>query len=261
MKYCNRILAGIVFLLAVAALLLSLAGGVGVWIVKEPATTRATQLFARIDASLTVAEQGLEHARTSLDRAAERLETARAKHAQAPRTNNAARRLLARSVQSLVAPDVGGAHQTLHTVAEAAVVLNSVLEDLGSLPFLSVSGLDVGPLTEVNNRLSVVESSAWELTRLLGEPGTDPNSDAGPPLSRIEQALTRIRRVVAEYEPQVKQVRQRTEQLKARTLSWITPAAVVVSVACFWIALSQVSLLCHACSWWRRAAHNDRGPG
>lgn len=261
MKYCKRMLAGALFLLAAAGLLLSLAGGVGVWIVKGPATTRATRLFRRIEAALDVADQGLAHARTSLARAAERLDTVRAeqrKLAQAPRSNNLARRLLARTVQQRIAPEFGGAHATLHTVAEAAVVVNSVLEDLGNLPLLSVTGLDLGPLTEINNRLSAVESSAWELSRLLGEPGTAPNADAaGPQLSTIEQALQRIRRVMADYEPKVKQVRQRTEQLQARTLAWITPAAVLISLACFWIALSQVSLLRQARSWWRRAAHND----
>jgi hypothetical protein len=40
--------------------------------------------------------------------------------------------------------------------------------------------------------------------------------------------------------------------MKSRTLPWITPAAVVISVVSFWFALSQVSLLCHAWSWLKR---------
>src|SRR5262249_51068883 len=58
MRVGKRILAGITLLLGVAGLLLSLAGGVGVWIVKGPVTERATHVFGRIDAALTVAEQG-----------------------------------------------------------------------------------------------------------------------------------------------------------------------------------------------------------
>jgi hypothetical protein len=41
-----------------------------------------------------------------------------------------------------------------------------------------------------------------------------------------------------------------TQVLKSRTLPWITPAAVVVSLVCLWIALSRVSVLAHARSWW-----------
>jgi hypothetical protein len=140
-------------------------------------------------------------------------------------------------------------------------VVNSVLEDLGNFPFLSASGLDVGHLTEINSSLSGVASSAWELSRLLGEPGPGPDSDAvNPQLSQIEQALKRMRALIAGYELQVTQVRQRTDQLKSRTLPWITPASVLVSLVSFWIALSQVSLLSHAWSWWRQSGHNSPRP-
>jgi hypothetical protein len=260
MKYCKRILAGVVFLLAPAVLLLSLAGGVGIWIVKEPATTRATRLFGRIEAALDDADKGIEHVKTSLARASDRLISARKEQRRQPRQNNAARRFLARTVQQTVAPELGSAHETIHTVAEAAVVVNSMLEDLGNFPFLSVSGLDVAPLREINSGLTVVESSAWELTRLLGDPPPKPDSD-DVQLSGVERILTRMQRLVAEQEPRLAQVRQRTEQLKARALSWILPASVLVSLACFWIAFSQVILLRHAWSRWRHSAHNDKGPG
>jgi hypothetical protein len=136
-------------------------------------------------------------------------------------------------------------------------VVNSVLEDVGNFPFLSVAGLEVGDLTETNSRLTQVESSAWNLTRLLGEPGPEPASDgASTEVSRIERALKTMRGLLAAYEPRLTQVRERTEGLKSKTLGWILPASVLVSFACFWIALSQVSLMCHAWSWCRHSGHN-----
>jgi hypothetical protein len=264
MKVCKRILAGLTLLLGAAGLLLSLAGGVGVWIVKGPATAKATRVFGRIEAALDVADQGLDHVKTSLARAAERLDSVQEeqrKLAREPPKFNAARRLLARTVQQRIAPELGDAHETLHTVAEAAVVVNSVLEDVGNFPFLSVTGLDLGRLTEINSRLSGVGPAAWELSRLLGGPGPEPDSDAtSTQLSRIEQALKTMRGLIAEYQSQVTQVRQRAEELKSRTLPWITPATVVVSLVCFWIALSQVSLLAHARSWWRHSGCDNPRP-
>jgi hypothetical protein len=130
-----------------------------------------------------------------------------------------------------------------------------VLEDVGNFPLLAVAGLDIGDLTTINSTLSRVESSAWELTRLLGESSSSGDTDTdSAQVSQIEQTLKRLQGLIAEYEPRVTEVRQRTEELKAWTLPWITPAAAVVSVACFWIALSQVSLFCHALSWCRSAA-------
>ncbi len=255
MLVCKRILVGLTFLLATVGLLLSLAGGIGVWMVKEPVTERATWVFERINAALDVADQNLDHAKTSLARAADRLDTARAEQrriAQAPQRAGTMRRMLARTVQRSIAPELGNAHEKLHTVAEAAFVVNSVLEDVGSFPILSVSGLEVESLTEMNSRLANVAPAAWELSRLLGEPAGESDEDgAGAQFFRIDQTLKTVQRLIAGYKTRVAQVRQRAETLKSDTLTWITPAAVLVSVICLWIALSQVSLLCHAWSWWR----------
>jgi hypothetical protein len=252
---CKRILAGLALLLSAAMLLLSLAGGVGVWVVKGPVTAKATRVFGRIDAALDVAEQNLDQVKASLARAAERLDSAREeqrKLAQRPPPRSTLQRLVARKVLPRIAPDLGNAHEKLHAVAEAAVVVNSVLEDVGNFPLLSVPGLDLDRLAEMNSRLADVGPAAWELSRLLGEPGPDSDA-AGAQLSRIERALQTMRGLIAEYEPRLTEVRQRTQALKSRTLPWVTPAAVLISVVCAWIALSQVSLLSHAWSWWKQS--------
>jgi hypothetical protein len=252
MKVAKRILAGLTLLLGAVVLLLSLVGGIGVWVVKGTVTARATHVFERIEAAQDLADHGLDQVKTSLARAAERLDSAREeqrKLAQEPQKSNALRRLLARTVQQQIAPEFGAANEKLHTVAEAAVVVNSVLDDVGNFPFLSVAGLDLDRLAEMNSRLADVGPAAWELSRLLGEP--EPDSDAtSTQLSRIERTLHTIRGLLAEYKHRLTEVRQRTEELKARTIPWITPASVLISVVCFWIALSQVSLMSHAWSWW-----------
>jgi hypothetical protein len=253
MNVCKRILAGLTLLVSAAMLLLSLAGGVGVWIVKGPVTDKATHVFGRIDDALEIAEQNLDLARDGLDRAAARLDRVReeqGKLAQHPEPTNAKRRALARMVRKAVTPELGDAHKKLQTIAEAAVVVNSVLEDVGNLPFLSTSGLDVDRLREMNRRLASVGPAAWELSRLLGEPEADSDA-ASNQLSRVEQALKSLKASLGEYASRVTEFRQRTEELKSRTLTWITPAALLVSVVCFWVALSQVSLMCHAWFWWK----------
>jgi hypothetical protein len=251
----KRIMAVLTFVLASAGLLLSLAGALGVWIVKEPVSAKATHLFGRIDAALDIANQGLDYVKTSLARASEQLRNVKEEQrqlAQRPQQNNVLQRTLARTVQQKIAPEIGNANQKLHAVAEAAVVVNTVLEDVGSFPFLSVSGLDVGKLTELNNRLSTVGPAAWELSRLLGEPEPDQNA-CNQQLSGMEQTLQRMQGLAAECEVQLTQFRQRKDQLQSWTLPWITPAAVLLSLACIWIALSQVSMLFHARAWWRHS--------
>jgi hypothetical protein len=253
MVVCKRILAAITFALAAVVLVLSLAGGVGVWLVKGPLTDRATALFGRIDATLGLAARGLDGARASLSRAAERLASAQReqqKLAGEPRKTSPSRQLLARQVQQRVAPQLGDAQLKVQGFAESAVVVNSVLEDLANLPSLSIPGLDASRLNDINSRLSEVTSSAWELSRRLGDSEGDADAERAQ-FSRIEQTLQALQGLLADYEPRVAVVRQRAEELRTRTLTWIGPATVVASLVCFWVALSQVSLLSRAWSWWR----------
>jgi hypothetical protein len=254
MKVGKQILAGLILLLAVAMLLLSLAGGVGVWIVKQPVTDKVTRVGARIEVALDIAEGNLDQVKASLARAQERLNDAREeqrKLAQEPQRGSAIRRMLARTVQQTLAPELGNAQEKLHTVAEAAVVVNSILDDAGNFPVLSVAGLDLDRLSEMNSRLADVGPAAWELSRLFGDPASDLDA-AGQQLSQIERTVQTLQRLIGEVEPRLTEVRQRTEEMKAKVLRWITPAVVLISVVCFWIALSQVSVMAHAWSWWKR---------
>ena len=265
MKLFRRIVAGLAFLAAAVVLLVSLAGAVGVWIVTGPAVDRATRVFGRLDAALDLTDRGLDHIETSLDGAAERLQNAREEQrriAQDPQRNSGRGRLLARTVQQTIAPQFGDAHETLQRVAEAAVVVNSILEDVGDLPLPSASGLNTDRLAVIKGRLADVGPAAWELSRLLGAPESEQNPDAeDAQLSRIEQALQAAREWLAGYKAQVVRVRQRTAELKSQTLSWMLCAALGLSLVCFWVALSQVSVLAHAWSWWRRSGQKNPRPG
>ncbi len=180
----QRIVAVIAFVLSAAALLACLVVVVGVWVVKPRATAKATMVFGRVENALDVAEENLDLVQASLARAAERLDSAREeqrKLAQEPQPNTALTRVVARSVLPRMAPDLGNAQEKLHTVAEAAVVVNSVLEDVGSFPLLSVAGLDIDRLTEMNDRLADVGPAAWELSRLIGDPEDAEAAGAGLP--------------------------------------------------------------------------------
>src|SRR5262245_21416825 len=221
MNVCKRILAGLTFLLSVVALLGSLAGGVGVWMVQGTVRAKATKVFDRIEAKLDIADESLDHVQTSLVTAAKRLDEVQERRRTQPQEpQSRLQRFLVQTVQQGLGPGFDKAHEQLHTVVEAAAVVNSVLEDVGNFPLLAVAGLgvtglDVGDRTEVNNSPTTVESSAWELSQFLGEPETNPDA-AIPRVSLIERTVKRMQGLVAGYKPQVAQVRERTEALKSR---------------------------------------------
>lgn len=255
MTLFSRLLAGLTLLLAAVLLLLSLTAAVAVWFLRQPVTSRATNLLARIESALQVAQNGLTSLQTSLDRSSERLLSVRQEQRKLDQQTNppsSARRLLARTVQQRLSPELGDAHSTLHTVAEASIVVSSILEDIGNVPFLANAGLDSQDLTRLNQRLLQVESSAWELSRLLGDP--DSSAEADAQLSRVEQTILALRTLITQYESKLLQARQQKELLQSRIFPWITPATLLLSLLCFWFALSQISLLVHAWSWCRHSS-------
>jgi hypothetical protein len=257
MKTRKRILAGFALILASTMMIASLTVGIGVWFVKEPVTRRATSLFDRIEAALGAADFGLDQAKSSLSRALIRLDEIAAqqrKLMQDPPKIDPGRKFMARTLQKKFASEFGDAQAKLQTVAEAAVVVNSVLEDMGNIPGLSMPGLQGSKLEAIGGQLSEVTSSALELSRLLGESTPSSESDGfNEHLSRVEAALHAMQKLLAEYEPRFAHVRQRTAELRARTLGSIAPSTVVIAIVCFWIALSQVIVLSCTWRWWKRS--------
>jgi uncharacterized coiled-coil protein SlyX len=257
MKLGKRLFALVVFLVSAAALAFCLAGGFGVWKLAGSVTEGVTQVFGRIEQALGNADRGMDRVEASLAAATARLEKARnepSEVAEGPQGNNAARRVLARTVRQKVVPHISDANETLHTVAEAVVAINSMLEDIGNLPFLSATDLDLDRLTELNRRLADAGQTAGELSRLLGEQTPERDGDAaGTQLSRVEQALKAMQGSVAEYGSRIVEVRQRCDVLKAKMLSWITTTAAVISLISFWLAVSQACVLARAWTWWKHA--------
>ncbi|MGL4552403.1 MAG: hypothetical protein ACRC33_14585 [Gemmataceae bacterium] len=249
MNLVARVLIALACLTACAGLLLGLGGGVGVWLVKGPLTDKAAGLFGKADAALDKADRGIALVTASLANAAERLDAARREASREP-TNALARRLMARTVQQTVAPMLGDAHLILTDVAEAAVVVKSVLEVAADSQDLEGTALDASRLLRLKGQLAGVAPAAWELSRLLGDGGPDADIDAQ--YTRVEQILRAARQMAEEYGAQLAEIRGRARDAAARARGWLTPAATLLSAACFWVALSQVSVLAHARSWWKR---------
>jgi hypothetical protein len=251
----QRLAAVLLLVLATLGFLLSLAGAVGVWFIREPVRARTTRVFERVEAALERAERGLDLASVSLARAEERLTDTRERRVKAGQEtppNAALRRGLTRTVRRGLGGEIDGAQEKLRTVAEAAVAVNSVLEDMGGIPLLAGSGLDTEGLARASEALTTAGQAAWGLSQAVGDPEGD--SDVGIEASRVERALQEAQRLLAESRPRLPQALQRARQLRSRASAWIGPGAAVLSAVCFWTALSQVCVALLAWSWWK-------GPG
>jgi hypothetical protein len=104
-------------------------------------------------------------------------------------------------------------------------------------------------LTQLNKSLAKLGPAAWELGRRLDGPESD--VDSGGEMSRIVQSLQTMQGHLTEFASRIGEVRERTERLESQMPTWITCAVVLISAVCFWVAVSQVSVLVHASTWWK----------
>src|ERR1043166_553572 len=241
----KRVVAILTLLVSVLVLIGSLAASVGLWFIWSPVTERTTRVFGRIESALDKVDNGLAQVRRSLDRALEHLATARKEHLaedKGPKPKISGRKTMALTLQRKFAPELDDAVDKLGTVAGAAVVVNSVLKDMGEMPALS---LDHDRLTEVNRGLAKLGPAAWELSRLLGD--SEENTDEQ--FSRIENDLRAFGATLTEYESKVRLVREQADQLKDQVQRWTSFTVIAGSALFLWIALSQVCMLKHAWAW------------
>jgi hypothetical protein len=254
MKTCKRILAFFAFSLGLVGLLVSLALVVGVWVAKDAATSNVTKVFSRVDDTLGTVDKALVRVKSSLDNASNRLAAVKElqiKGGKAPAERIQSRRLLARSFVNEVAPELGDARGTFQNVADGVVVANNVMDNIGNYPLLSDSRMSSERLSEINTRLSQLEASALELSQLLSE--QEPDSEAiGDQLSKANEALSGLRRLVSDFETPFGEVHQKVETLKTRIHAAIMIAAILITCIFGWVAISQISIMAHAWSLWRR---------
>jgi hypothetical protein len=246
----------LVILVSVAVLLAALAGGIGVWVVKKPFTAGATRYFERANEMLGVAEQALSRVNSILAKAVESVKAIKDRHAKLSGENpekRAAMDLLARRINREVAPRVEEARGRLEAITEIAAALQSVTSDLKDSPLGLIRPPDPDDLKRVSSQLSKVGTTSQELRDMLRDPknGEGPAGGVRSKMIDVEKLLESIQELTAEYQAKVTKLRDKLDNLHSEMEAWITPAALIVSAVLFWIAISQISLLIHACSWLR----------
>src|SRR5262249_47962526 len=119
---------------------LCVAGIVGVWSVREEVTERTTHAFQVADRALDVTARATNRVHESLQNARDNLRAIRVEEPEEGGGRRVspeialpqmlARRMLAQQI----APHIEEVRQTVNTVTEVSVVLNSLLEGVNELP-------------------------------------------------------------------------------------------------------------------------------
>ena len=252
MGVVKRIVGAVVVLLSALGFLAGLAGVAGVWAARQYLDGGAVRVFARVESALEVARRGARQVNDVLDKSEASLR--QLKDAPAAAIDDPAKRLALRLAASQLTSDSSSqeVRDNLTAVAQAAVVANTVLENVGNLPLEPGTDLNAEGVRDLSARLTEAASLARQLDAMLDDGAATPEA-VRDRTSRIDAALTAVHAVTSEFEARVGRFSEREQEWKVRVFMWLNVGAVVATVLFLWFVLSQVSLLLHGWSWlWKR---------
>lgn len=249
MAIIQRIVGGVVFVVALMTFLLCVTGTIGAWIAKSTVddTTLALintftdyldltiQSIDAIDSNIADAEQRLSVLQSSLP-------ALRTERANGP---------VARQMQQVVADELQprleqltARAQRLRTGMES---VNQLVEQLNRLPFLEMPAL-TDALATVDDQLDTASTQARTMLTAIETRDSVLFQSAG---ERVDQQLGQARTILAEGSARISTVQVALIDILQLLTFWSTVSTTVVSALLTIFAVGQLSLAAHAWGWMR----------
>jgi hypothetical protein len=244
--FFRRLIAFLFVILGVVGLLACLAGIAACWYFRPGVTGKATHACERTEVVLEVTNKSLKRVEASLAQARTDLATV-PKEPPAPQLSPLKKAAL-RQVTNGFVPQLENAGQTLNTVADAAVVLNSLLEGMGQIPLVHMTPLDMDQVQGAAGKVKELGETARTLNTLLDEMS---GNDADQTTARIEDGLAQAISRIGELTKRLTDARDQIQEIHANLGRWLTTAAIVLTVLLAWIALGQLCLVLQGRQLWR----------
>lgn len=246
-RVVRRAAGMLLVLLGGLGVILSVAGVVGCWVVRQSLTRTASRVCERSERLLAVTADSLRQVQAGLDEARGDLDALHdGAKVPAPREPEMrrSRQLLLKKLASQFSSRLDGAQRTATAVAETVVVLNALLEQLDEVPLAQTGRLDLDTVRDTSDRLTNLAASARRLNLLLDElPGGEGGAEAAQQASRMKEALSQAATRVEELTDRVDEARARVADLRSRLPVRLTAAAVLLTVLFVWAGVGQLSLL------------------
>jgi len=259
MRVVKHLVGAVVVLLSVVGLVAALAAVVAVWVVRQKLDESSAKVLDRVENALDLTAKTTRRANEVLDRA----EASLVEYRKSPPEQadvDASRRLALGMAAGKIRQDYSSqmdeVRYNLSTLAEAAVVANSVLESAEGWAAESGANLDADRARALSDNLGNAAALSRELQgRLKDSPTGGVSPEARQRASEIEAVLQKVRGYTQEFESRVAGLQAREAAVRPRLFFWLYGGALIATALLLWFAVAQVSLLVHGWSWlWGRAA-------
>lgn len=246
----RKTLAWTLIVLSSLFLLLSVAGILAAWIYNEPLTREATSQLTGVDEELAQAETTLVSTKVELDRALRLVDAAQTALEQLAAQSTSADTLLEGIQSSLddkLLPELKTTRERLGAARTALENLRSLLQGLGSIPFLDLRFPDqvLTDLIDSTNTLDGEISNAEELAKRASTFVSDTSYLLGGDLTETRASLVNFLAAVDEYRGKVGDWRKQVSGLLDALPVWVDRASIILTLFLFWFGLSQFGLFLH----------------
>jgi phage-related protein len=249
MRTLERVLTVILMVVSILALLLSLAGIVGTWIVRDKLSTALVGIVTNAETMATSAKQGLDHLDATLTQAGDQV-AALEQGVQTLGTNVEENKplltALSDQLKATLGPLLDTARELMTSLGEAVAAVNSAIEAINAIPFLSAEIPEITALDKLSQDLESFGNEVEDLLTTIDLKSSEivngVTSILTTPLSKVGGALDQMQATISGFSQQVGDVQQRLSNLESDIPKWLTWGAVILTVVLLWFALSQAAL-------------------
>ena len=249
MRILKRIVAVVIMVTSVLVLVLGLAGIAGTWMVRSRLDDGLGRIMTAAEAEAVGAQQELDRLDAALAQASTQI-AAVEQEVQALGTDlDQNKPLLTALTDRLdvdLAPLAARAREMMDTIRETVAAVNSVVETINALSFVSKPIPELENLNALAEEIDSFEAEVQNLRLTIEQRRSEVIaggvSIVTNPAARIRGGLDRAQATVSGYSQRLGTLQENLSALGATVGQWLTWLAVILTLILLWLALSQAAL-------------------
>jgi chromosome segregation ATPase len=249
MRILKRIVAVVIMVTSVLVLVLGLAGIAGTWMVRSRLDDGLGRIMTAAEAEAVGAQQELDRLDAALAQASTQI-AAVEQEVQALGTDlDQNKPLLTALTDRLgvdLAPLAARAREMMDTIRETVAAVNSVVETINALSFVSKPIPELENLNALAEEIDSFEAEVQNLRLTIEQRRSEiiagGVSIVTTPAARIRGGLDRAQATVSGYSQRLGTLQEHLSALGATVGQWLTWLAVILTLILLWLALSQAAL-------------------
>jgi hypothetical protein len=257
MRLLRRLAGAVLLLLSAVGIICCVAGIVGTWIFRQQASEKVQTIAARLDVALERVSTANQNVGRVLERARGDVADVRRESADlggGGDKGGRASRTLRAIIREKAGPNIDDLGGRLATLSDAAVVVSSLLQSAEELPIQRNLPVDPDELKRRADEAHQLSASLRRVEAALGEGDSDAGRrEVAAAASQVDLVLQKCQAAVDSCQSDLDRLRDDLARVRAKTLAWLTYAAIAMTVLLAWVGLGQVCLFGRALGWCRGA--------